>query len=96
MSAVEKDVKVNIFGTTTIKGKITEVSEYDGKKNYLMVMPSDDEYSLPAVVRVQSERTHKQGDVVTMKVKIGGYPNNFNDRNGNPVRSAHNTLTEII
>lgn len=90
-----------IFNEAIIQGKVMDVNQPQaGEFNYFEVgMKAEDEYSLPAVVSISQPTAQrpfaKKGDLVTVRVKVGGFPRKGNKESTSSMRFITNTLQFI-
>ena len=95
MATAETDNSV--FAEAIIQGKINEVTQPEnGDFNYFELgLKAQDEYSMPPVLQVSQPANQrpfgKRGDIVTLRVQLGGYPR----KSERGVRFVTNTLTFI-
>ena len=96
--ATNINTKTSLDLITTVSGKITGKSTYEGKTRYLVMCPAADEYDYPSIVEIGSDNSTRQiGDVIkNAKVKIGGKRHTFTTRQGENVVTANMWLNEVV
>ena len=82
VKSIQKDYTVAVnqgFVSGRLKSRAQSMQTKDGKRySQLLVTPAADAYSMPSVIELRSVNSlGAEGDDWAGKVKIGGYPNDY-------------------
>ena len=70
-------------------GRIDYVSKFEGKFDHIITTPAPDEFSKPSVVRIaSSQKLGDSGEMVKCLAIYNGWPNDYQNKNGEKVRDA--------
>lgn len=70
-------------------GRLDHVSKFDNKFDHIITTAAPDEFSKPSVLRLSSsDRLGTVGEMVKCLAVFNGWPNNYQSKNGEPVRDA--------
>jgi len=86
VASIASSLKLNQI---VIQGRIEHVEKFNDKFDHIIITPSPDVYSKPALMRVNaSSRLGSQGDDVKVLCSFNGWANNYKNGDGKPVKDV--------
>lgn len=72
-----------------IIGRLDHVSKFENKFDHIITTAAPDEFSKPSVLRLSSStRLGAPGEMVKCLSVFNGWPNNYQSKNGEPIKDA--------
>jgi len=79
-----------------IVGRIDHISKYEGKFDHIITVAASDEFSKPSVLRLSStDKLGSVGELVKCLAYYNGWPNNYDNKNGEKVRDARGFFVAV-
>jgi hypothetical protein len=83
-------------GQAVLRGRVDSIRRHEGRVYTRLILPAPDQYSSPSLVEIESTETLGERDQdVSVVVRVGGYRNDFRNKEGDTIRSARITLVAV-